>query len=170
MHSLNSLDTILPIILIGGAVQSIISLQFLMVGLGARGIFFGFCAILLGFYISVIRFEVATGTPVSAMNGQYQALLEQRIDGTVVSQKIEKTFKDHEARIPLLVITSDLTRGMTSGILLLIPFLIIDLVVLHIFRLLDFQGLSVSVLSLPLKVVLFLSVDGWSLITQRLLG
>ena len=170
IHSLESLDTLLPIILVGGAVQSIISLQFLMFGLGARGMFFGFCAILLGLYISVVRFEVATGASVATARGPYQEQLEKRIERTALTQQLEKKLEGHEPRAAILVMVSDLTRGMTAGLLLLIPFLIIDLVVLHVFRLLVFQGLSVSIVSLPLKVVLFLSVDGWTVLTQRLLG
>ena len=100
----------------------------------------------------------------------YETQLKKRIEQTAVLTSLDKKLEAHPSRIPLLVIASDMTRGMATGLLLLIPFLIIDLVVQHIFRLLEFGSLPVSVISFPLKIILFLSVDGWSLITQRLLG
>lgn len=50
---------------------------------------------------------------------------------------------------------------------LLIPFLLIDLMVAYLLSILQIQ-LQTTHLSLPLKILLFLQIDGWLLLTEKL--
>ena len=70
--------------------------------------------------------------------------------------------------IPSFMI-SELKTAFQIGFLLFIPFLIIDLVVANILLSLGMFMLSPVMVSLPFKILLFVLVDGWNLITRGLL-
>ena len=69
--------------------------------------------------------------------------------------------------IPAFVIT-ELTRAFQIGFIIFIPFLVIDMVVSNILMALGMQMLSPTTISLPFKILLFVLVDGWYLITKGL--
>ena len=60
-------------------------------------------------------------------------------------------------------ITSELKSAFTIGFLIYIPFIVIDLVVASVLMSLGMMMLSPMMISLPLKLMLFVLVDGWSL-------
>ncbi|MFH1386179.1 MAG: flagellar type III secretion system pore protein FliP [bacterium] len=64
---------------------------------------------------------------------------------------------------------SELKTAFQIGFLLFIPFVIIDLVVANILLSLGMFMLSPVMVSLPFKILLFVLVDGWNLITRGLL-
>jgi flagellar biosynthetic protein FliP len=64
---------------------------------------------------------------------------------------------------------SELKTGFQIGFLLFIPFIIIDLVVANILLSLGMFMLSPVMVSLPFKILLFVLVDGWNLITRGLM-
>jgi flagellar biosynthesis protein FliP len=72
------------------------------------------------------------------------------------------------ALFPAFVI-SELKTALTMGFLLYIPFLIIDLVISSILLSLGMMMLPPSLVSLPFKLLLFVMVDGWYLITRSLM-
>jgi len=65
-------------------------------------------------------------------------------------------------------ITSELNTAFQIGFLLFIPFLIIDLVVASVLMAMGMMMLSPVIISLPFKLMLFVLVDGWSLILGSL--
>lgn len=69
--------------------------------------------------------------------------------------------------IPSFVI-SELTKAFQIGFIIFIPFLVIDMVVSNILMALGMQMLSPTTISLPFKILLFVLVDGWYLITRGL--
>jgi type III secretion protein R len=75
--------------------------------------------------------------------------------------------KDFIIIIPAFVIT-ELTRAFQIGFIIFIPFLVIDMVVSNILMALGMQMLSPTTISLPFKILLFVLVDGWYLITKGL--
>lgn len=62
---------------------------------------------------------------------------------------------------------TELKIAFQLGLLFIVPFVVIDLLVVHVMQLLQVQQLSAAAFSLPLKLLLFIAVDGWSLMTQR---
>lgn len=72
------------------------------------------------------------------------------------------------ALFPAFVI-SELKTALTMGFLLYIPFLIIDLLISSILLSLGMMMLPPSLVSLPFKILLFVMVDGWYLITRSLM-
>jgi len=65
-------------------------------------------------------------------------------------------------------ITSELKRAFTMGFLLFIPFLIIDMIVASTLMSMGMVMLPPSMISLPFKLMLFVVVNGWSLIMEML--
>lgn len=69
--------------------------------------------------------------------------------------------------LPAFVI-GEITRGFEIGILIYIPFIIIDMVVSTILMSLGMMMLPPVSISLPFKLLLFVTVDGWNLIIDSL--
>lgn len=69
--------------------------------------------------------------------------------------------------VPAFVI-SELKTAFQIGFLILIPFLIIDLVVASVLMSMGMMMLSPMIISLPFKLMLFVLVDGWSLLMGTL--
>ncbi len=63
---------------------------------------------------------------------------------------------------------SELRRAFEIGFLLFIPFLVIDLVVASILMSMGMMMLPPVVISLPFKLIFFVLVDGWHLVTGAL--
>ena len=61
-------------------------------------------------------------------------------------------------------VTSELKTAFQIGFLIFIPFLVIDLVVASVLMSMGMMMLSPMIISLPFKLMLFVLIDGWSLI------
>src|SRR5699024_844769 len=66
--------------------------------------------------------------------------------------------------------TSELETAFQIGFIVFLPFLIIDLVVASILMSMGMLMLSPMLISLPFKIMLFVLVDGWSLVMGTLAG
>jgi flagellar biosynthetic protein FliP len=69
--------------------------------------------------------------------------------------------------IPAFII-SELKTAFQIGFLIFLPFLIIDLVVSSTLMSMGMMMLPPVFISLPFKILLFVLVDGWNLVTQSL--
>ena len=65
-------------------------------------------------------------------------------------------------------VLSELTRGFEIGILIYIPFIIIDMIVATVLMSLGMMMLPPVMISMPFKLLLFVMVDGWALIIESL--
>ena len=72
-----------------------------------------------------------------------------------------------KALIPAFV-TSELKRAVQIGFFLFIPFLVIDMIVASTLMSMGMMMLPPTVISLPFKILLFVLVDGWSLVIKML--
>ena len=70
--------------------------------------------------------------------------------------------------IPAFVI-SELKTAFIIGLLLFVPFLIIDMVVASVLLSMGMMMLPPIMVSLPFKLMLFVLVDGWNIIIGSLL-
>lgn len=66
-------------------------------------------------------------------------------------------------------ITSELSAGFQIGAVLFLPFLVIDMVVASITTSIGMMQLPPVVVSTPLKLIIFVMVDGWHLLIGSLL-
>jgi flagellar biosynthetic protein FliP len=84
--------------------------------------------------------------------------------------KLPKTVSDVTALelVPAFML-SELRTAFQIGFVIFLPFLLIDLVVAAILMALGMIMVPPSTISLPLKILLFLLINGWTLIAQALL-
>jgi flagellar biosynthetic protein FliP len=66
-------------------------------------------------------------------------------------------------------VVSELTTAFQMGVMVLLPFLVIDLIVASVLMSLGMMMMPPQSISLPLKLLLFVSVDGWHLLVGSLL-
>ena len=67
-------------------------------------------------------------------------------------------------------VTSELKTAFLIGFVIFIPFVIIDLVVASVLMSMGMMMLSPMLISLPFKLMLFVLVDGWTLVMGTLAG
>ena len=79
------------------------------------------------------------------------------------------TADDLTVLIPAFVVT-ELTEAFAVGFLIYLPFLILDLVIANVLLALGMQMLSPTQVSLPFKLLLFVAIDGWGLLSQALVA
>lgn len=77
--------------------------------------------------------------------------------------------------LPLTVVvpsfmTSELKRAFSAGFLLYIPFLLIDVVVSSTLMSMGMMMLPPAMISMPFKLLLFVSVDGWGLLFSTIVN
>jgi len=71
--------------------------------------------------------------------------------------------------VPAFVVT-ELSEAFAIGFLIYLPFLVIDLVVSNLLLALGMQMMSPSQVSLPFKLLLFVTTGGWGLLARSLVS
>ena len=149
-------------------------------------------AIFLSFYVMKPVFDQiyeSAYLPVQANEISFQKGLEQAVppikafmlsqvrekDLLMFMEMAEEDTVENEADISLATlipafVTSELKTAFTIGFLIYIPFVIIDLVVASILMSMGMMMLSPMMISMPFKLLLFVLVDGWGLITGSLVS
>jgi len=82
-------------------------------------------------------------------------------------QRASITERDLLVLIPAFVI-GELATAFLIGFLIFVPFLVIEMVVSNVLLALGMHMLSPSTISMPFKLLLFVMVDGWYLLTRGL--
>src|SRR5207342_3352894 len=86
----------------------------------------------------------------------------------VAMAKLEPTSPD---QLPLRVvipafIISELRTAFQMGFLIFVPFILIDIVVATVLMSMGMMMMPPMTISLPLKILLFVLVDGWNLVVK----
>ena len=84
-----------------------------------------------------------------------------RISGTSIEENVEN--------YPLTVVvpsfmTTELKKGFIAGFLIYLPFLLVDIIVSTTLMSMGMVMLPPAMVSLPFKLLLFVTVDGWELL------
>ncbi|MET0534974.1 MAG: flagellar type III secretion system pore protein FliP [Steroidobacter sp.] len=92
-----------------------------------------------------------------------------------VSELARTPLTEQQSDVPLRVLVpafmlSELRAAFVAGFIIFLPFLLIDLVVAAILMALGMMMVPPVSISLPLKVMLFVLIDGWSLLVRALAG
>jgi flagellar biosynthetic protein FliP len=66
-------------------------------------------------------------------------------------------------------IVSELTTAFQMGVIVLLPFLVVDLAVASVLMSMGMMMVPPVTISLPIKLLLFVLVDGWNLVAGSLL-
>jgi type III secretion protein R len=75
--------------------------------------------------------------------------------------------RDFVVLVPAFLV-SELTSAFLIGFIVFLPFIVIDLVVANVLMALGMQMMSPTMVSLPLKLLLFVMLDGWSRLLHAL--
>jgi flagellar biosynthetic protein FliP len=84
---------------------------------------------------------------------------------------LSKTNKDDiptRVLIPAFII-GEITKGFKFGILVYIPFIVIDMVVASVLMAMGMMMLPPAMISLPFKLMIFILAGGWDLIIENLI-
>ncbi|MBV8443572.1 MAG: flagellar type III secretion system pore protein FliP, partial [Hyphomicrobiales bacterium] len=173
----------------------IIALSFLRAGLGVQGapanLVLISLALFMTFFVMAPTFDSAWKDGLEPMLenkiGQQEALsaVAQPFREFMLSQVREKDIKlfedlsrsrfdagersklDYRLLVPAYMV-SELRRGFEIGFLIVLPFLVIDLIVATLTMSMGMMMLPPAVISLPVKVLFFVLIDGWSLLVGSL--
>ena len=64
---------------------------------------------------------------------------------------------------------SELRRGFEIGFLIMLPFLVIDMIIATLTMSMGMMMLPPSVISLPIKILFFVLIDGWNILVGQLI-
>ena len=95
----------------------------------------------------------------------------QRMWGEEVALQVLDPEANPLTRLVVLMpafMVSELSRAFQIGFLLYLPFIVIDLIVANILLALGMSSLSPVTVSLPLKLLLFIALDGWKRLLEAL--
>lgn len=94
-------------------------------------------------------------------------LSDTEIDAETEEEFIEKV--SFTTVVPAFIL-SEIKIGFEIGFLIYIPFLIVDIVVSTLLMSMGMMMLPPTTISIPFKILLFVLVDGWSLLTASLVN
>jgi flagellar biosynthetic protein FliP len=86
---------------------------------------------------------------------------------TMDSEPVDREDLPTMTLIPAFML-SELKRAFQMGFMIYIPFLVIDMVVASILMSMGMMMLPPVIISMPFKLLLFVLVDGWSLVVGSL--
>lgn len=104
----------------------------------------------------------------------FEDLMRKRAGPSAERQPVEGQSNEEAVTSELRVLVpafmiSELRRGFEIGFLILLPFLVIDLIVATLVMSMGMMMLSPTSISLPLKVLFFVLIDGWNLLVGGLI-
>lgn len=171
----------------------VVALSLLRTGIGAQGVppnpVIISLALFLSFFVMAPTFERAWEAGVRPYSqgqiSETQAfertaepfrvfmLTQVRDDDLSLFTKLSAKPAVPRAQTPLTTLApafmiSELRRAFEIGFLLLLPFLIIDLAVAAVLMAMGMMMLPPPTISLPMKIIFFVLVDGWALVAGSL--
>jgi flagellar biosynthesis protein FliP len=183
------------LIMVTSFTRFVVALSFLRAGLGLQTTPANLILISLALFMS---FYVMAPTFDRAWEGGLRPLVENKVTDQEAYGKITEPFRefmlaqvrpkdlklfadlskanletkdpaavDLRVLIPAFMI-SELRRGFEIGFLIALPFLVIDMIVSTLTMSMGMMMLPPSVISLPIKVLFFVLIDGWNLLIGSL--
>lgn len=179
-------------------VKVLASLTMLTYGLGLQGASFNLVALALALGLSLLimspQIEAAGGLEAAlasesegseGLETRFRPFLEKHAHPDVTDRfsalrdklepKQEREAKQPASERPISVLlaaflVSELKEAFQVGFVILVPFLAIDLAVVNLLMALGITQISTLAVTLPLKILLFFAIDGWTLISEKLIN
>lgn len=171
----------------------VVALSLMRTGLGAQGVppnpVIISLAMFLSFFVMGPTFEKAWADgvkPYSAGQISEEVAFEKtaaplrsfmlgqvRAEDLALFVELSKRPAPPRAQMPMSILVpafmiSELRRAFEIGFLLLLPFLVIDLAVSAVLMAMGMMMLPPPSISLPMKIIFFVLVDGWALVAGSL--
>ena len=177
-------------------VRTIVVLSFLRQGIGAQQsppsqVMVGLALFVTAFVMSPVAMQMkqdaidpyskgaitemqafdAAVTPIRAFMLRQTRQQDLQLFYNASHAELPKTPEDVPISIALpSFVISELTTSFQMGVMVLLPFLVIDLAVASLLMSMGMMMVSPSTLSLPIKLLLFVLADGWNLVVGSLLS
>jgi flagellar biosynthetic protein FliP len=189
--------SLLPAIVLSATsfVRTVVVLSFVRQGIGTQQtpptqVIVGLALFMTAFTMSPIAQEIQTSALAPYQQGQVtdmQALTlasepvkmfmlrqTREADLQMFFEASNKPIPQKAEDVPLSIaapafIVSELTTAFQMGVMILLPFLVIDLAVASILMSMGMVFVSPNTISLPLKLLLFVLADGWNLVVGSLM-
>ncbi len=87
-----------------------------------------------------------------------------------LTQKVSEPSETSWRVLAPAFLVSELKEAFATGLSLFLPFLVVDLVVAHLLLAIGLERSDPAIVSFPFKLLLFVLVDGWGLITSNLVA
>lgn len=91
------------------------------------------------------------------------------VQESAISDDLKKEDVPLKVLLPAFIL-SELKEGFSMGFRLLLPFLAVDLIVANILAGMGMMMVSPTLITLPIKLLLFVTADGWLLLTRALIA
>jgi len=188
------LSVLLSILFLTGFVKIATTLSICKEGLGLRSSAISFAVLGLSIALSIITVEpfvqksggldaFLNGVPFSQSESTFRPFLTKYTDSDVLQSLTQKSTSQAHLdetnasssavisfpRLVAAFMLSEFKKAFSVGLIILLPFLIIDIVVAQLLVVLSVTQIHQQVISLPIKLLLFVALDGWKLITEQLL-
>ena len=126
----------------------------------------------------LVHHQISTATALSRAEEPLREFMFRQTSGQDISlfmNLARRPVPQTRADVPTYVlipafILSELKTAFEIGFLIFLPFLIIDLIVSSTLMSMGMIMLPPSFISLPFKILLFVLVDGWDLVTRSLVA
>jgi flagellar biosynthetic protein FliP len=113
------------------------------------------------------KFLVAHAHPEQLQVFASSAMRIENSQTKVEETNLESNLYQWRSLVPAFVV-SELKEAFATGLSLLLPFLVLDLFIATLLLAVGYEDLNPLVIAFPFKLLLFVLVDGWSLITSNL--
>lgn len=129
-------------------------------------------------YTPYIQGEISQQEAVTRMVGPLKRFMLRNTQDDSLNMFVRMSdteVQENAEDYPLTVVipafmASELKRGFMSGFLIYLPFLLIDIVVATTLMAMGMVMLPPSMVSLPFKLLLFVTVDGWGLLFSSIVA
>lgn len=121
-----------------------------------------------------INTETALGNAIKPLK-QFMLKQTREKDMQVILQLAKEPMPSSADQIKIYqlipaFLLSELQTAFQIGFMIFLPFLLVDLIVSGILMTMGMMMMPPMSISLPIKILLFVLIDGWDLITQALIG
>jgi flagellar biosynthetic protein FliP len=129
-------------------------------------------------YDPYVRGEISQQEAVSRLEDPMKRFMLRNTEKTTLDRFVEMSgtqVRDNVEEYPLTVVTpafmtSELKKGFLAGFLLYLPFLLIDVVVATTLMSMGMVMLPPTMIAMPFKLLLFVTVDGWELLFSAIVS
>ena len=127
-------------------------------------------------YQPYIQGEISQEEAFSRMAGPVKEFMLRNTESGTLEAFVDMSGEERQENVedyPLTVVvpafmTSELKTGFMAGFLIYLPFLLIDVIVSTTLMSMGMVMLPPTMVSLPFKLLLFITVDGWQLLFANL--
>jgi flagellar biosynthesis protein FliP len=192
-----TLLALLPAILLTTTsfVRTIVVLSFVRQGIGSMQsppsqVIVGLSLFLTAFTMAPIADEVKRIAVDPYMSGQYTELDAMQVGSVPIKRFMLRQTREADLKlfydatntplpqgpddVPMRLampafVVSELTTAFHMGVIILLPFLVVDLAVASLLMSMGMMMVPPTTISLPIKLLLFVLVDGWNLVAGSIL-